>query len=106
MTGASHADLCTLLDEFAVLIRNATPREIDLSKVAEALGAFADTLGNLHSEPGDDRDSLTLDEWRAEIGICTDSGDHFYGEACRPQECPTYREACYEDYMAETGRLR
>jgi hypothetical protein len=103
-TGASHADLCKLLDEFATVIRST--RHLDGEKIADALGGFADTLANLHSESGDDRDALTVDEHRAAIGICPDGGAHFFGPACRPHECPTFLTADYEDYMADTGRLR
>jgi hypothetical protein len=105
-TGASHADLCALLGEFAAVVKATPARQLDPAAIADALAGFADTLGNLHSEPGDDRDVVTVAEHRAEIGLCPDSGDHFYGPACRQHECPTWRQAAYDDYVADTGRLR
>lgn len=83
-TGASHAELCLLLTEYATVIRST--RHLDGEKVADALAGFADTLQNLHSEPGDDRDALTLDEWRAEIGLC---GDHLTAD-CHVHQCESY----------------
>lgn len=104
--GASHAELCDLLDHFGRVIKATPARDLDPKAIASALGGFADTLGNLHSEPGDDHDVLTVAEHAKEIGLCPDSGGHFYGPACRPHECPTWRQAEYEDYVADTGRLR
>jgi hypothetical protein len=103
--GATHAELCELLDRYAKAI-GETAYILDLKAVADALGGFADTLGNLHSEPGDDTDVLTVAEHAKEIGLCPDSLDHLYGPACRAHECPTYATAEYEDRVAETGRLR
>lgn len=104
--GASHAELCDLLDHFAAVIKVTPARQLDPPSIASALIGFADTLGNLHTEPGDDRDVLTVAEHAKEIGLCPDSLDHFYGPACGPYECPTWRQAEYEDYVADTGRLR
>jgi hypothetical protein len=103
--GASHAELCELLDTYAELLGSPSLRYPTRSEIQAALGGFVDTLGNLHSEPGDDRDVLTLAEHRREIGMCPDGGDHWYAD-CGPHECPTWREAAYEDHMADTGRLR
>jgi hypothetical protein len=77
-------------------------------EVAGALGALIDALHNqiTDPEPADSRDACTAEEIAKELGLCPDSGDHLYGAACASYECPTWREAEYEGYVADTGWLR
>lgn len=77
-------------------------------EVGDALGGLVDALHNqiTDPEPADSRGPQTAEEIAAELGLCPDSQDHLFSSACGAHECPTWRQAEYDDHVAETGRLR
>ena len=78
-------------------------------EVRDALAAFRDALQNQieYPEPADTRDSMTLAEWRKEIGLCPDTADHFAAR-CHRYQCRTFVDDLAAEHpfvpVAELGR--
>lgn len=107
---ATAADLSELAAQYASALYDLS-RDMDVrgrraAADAKALRFLGADFTRLQADPTSDDDRLTVADWRAELGLCPDGDPHFGGAQCSGHECPTYRQATYDDHIADTGRLR